>query len=417
MDHALEKSQTEKIGPCGFTPEELLELYRSKSGASKEIVFEADDVRGLTGEALEKRRGIVRELVARARAAGHPQNHVFAAIGQTQYTSYMKFAAQSISFFLDAAERTEKKTKELCTILNAAAPMTQTEIGGLYTFCRLIGEGKNLPQDWVVLKDLPQFSSELTELCALCEENAELDRNLFTAWKREFNERNAAEYLMRWDFALQKSALLRGRRITAICREIAPCCKLSAEPQEIREALEKLTRYQKNAARIREISEKRAALLPGDCASMPREELLSLKAQALLLQGFCERVRENGCERYRARLTAENRGVLQSFYGTWRTFCEVQSGLYKNFRIDPAKLPVAGDYMTSQIFVCRRWLEHIGALREWIAWNAAKALALENGLQNVVEAYEGGMLHEQVEDAFEKGTYHALYLLSQESGG
>ena len=414
MDYA--QGQIEIIGRCGYSSAELLALYEEKSGSTAEIGFSREEVESLTGEALEKQREIVRELVARARAAGHPQNNVFSAIGQTQYTSYMRFAAQSISFFLDAAERTERKTRELCTILNAAAPMTQSEISGLFNFCRLIGEAKNLPQDWIVQKDLPQFSEELTELCALCEENAGLDQSLFTAWKREFDELNAAELLMRWDSAMEKSALLRGRRISAICREAGAYCKISAEPEEIRTALERLAKYQKNTARIREISEKRAALLPGNCASMPREDLLSLKAQALMLRGFCERVRENGCERYRAKLTAENRGVLQSFYGTWRTFCEVQSGLYKNFRIDPKKLPVAGDYMTSQIYVCRLWLEHIDTLREWIAWNAAKAAANENGLAKVVVAYEGGLLHEQVEDAYEKGLYHALYLLSLENG-
>ncbi|MBQ4257951.1 MAG: hypothetical protein II713_03000 [Clostridia bacterium] len=405
------QDQIETAGQSGYSREELLALYREKSGATEEIAFSREEVEDLTREELDRRRGIVRELVVCARAAGHPQNNVFSAISQTQHTSYMRFAAQSISFFLDAAERTDKKTKELCGILNASAPMTQGEISGLFNFCRMIGEAKNLPQEWIVEKDLPQFSEELLELCARSEENAGLDQKLFTSWKREFLNVSAEELLSRWDYAMRKSSLLRSRRISAICREAGAYCKISAEPDEIHTSLELLARYQENLGRIREIFEKRKSLLPENGESLPREELLSLKAQALLLRGFCEKVRESGCERYRARLTAENRSVLQSFYGTWRTFCEVQSGLYKNFRIDPEKLPVAGDYMTSQIYVCRLWLEHIGALPEWIDYNAEKAVACENGLEKVVAAYEGGMLHEQVEDAFEKGVFHAMCLL------
>ncbi len=65
-------------------------------------------------------------------------------------------------------------------------------------------------------------------------------------------------------------------------------------------------------------------------------------------------------------------------------------------------------WIRGQLELCRNLTDHAGELREWIAWNAAAAEARELGLEPVVEAYVGGMPHEQVRPAYLKAMAKGL---------
>ena len=65
-------------------------------------------------------------------------------------------------------------------------------------------------------------------------------------------------------------------------------------------------------------------------------------------------------------------------------------------------------WIEEQRNLCKTLTAHAGRLKEWITWNSAAADAKELGLEPVVEAYRGGMPHEQVRSAYLKGMARGL---------
>ena len=114
------------------------------------------------------------------------------------------------------------------------------------------------------------------------------------------------------------------------------------------------------------------------------------------------------------RLQQEDIQRLQVFFGTWRTFTEVQGAVYRLFAVNRDKLEPSEDYIGLDIRMCQMWQAEIGKLKDWVRFNAAAAAARESGLEQVATLYEEGLDHSQVLAAFEKGYYRALLGKEQE---
>ena len=65
-------------------------------------------------------------------------------------------------------------------------------------------------------------------------------------------------------------------------------------------------------------------------------------------------------------------------------------------------------WFDSQYKLCADIINHKDDLKEWITWLTVSDEAVQNGLRNIVDAYNSGMEHDAVSGAYYKAIYHHL---------
>lgn len=389
--------------------EEIRKLYNEISETENIIEFDRDDVINLTKEDLEERRELVLDLIRKARRVGHPQNHILSAIGQTVHTPYVSsYALKSFTMYQEAIIKTEEKTAELCEVLDIEYPLTLSEFSRLYALCEAAYEGKNLPIIWLLSDRFFEFTESLGEFLALRNDSINLEEEIYENWVSDIENIDADGILASWKEIEEKSPMVKKVMLAVLLKKLSPYTKTVVETNNAYETLHKVSKLQKNQAAILKIKEEYGELLPSSLR-LSRSDVEIFTQCYETAKNICENLVEKKAEDYLSLLTRDNIALLQSGHAVWKRFCEVRNGIHKALMVDPSRILFVKDFLTTEMNFCEVCKRSLDMFYNWIEWNAAKKKAMQNGLSKVCKAYDNGMIHSVVLDAYEKGLYKALY--------
>ena len=389
--------------------EEIKRIYTEIMGPGDMIDFDSEEVANLTQEDIEYRKELVLDLIRKARRVGHPQNHVLSAIGQTMHTPYVgAYAMKSFLMYQEAIAKTEEKTVEICEKMGIEYPLTLKDFVRIYAVCTAASDGKNLPEIWLLNDNFFEFTDDLKRYLDLRSNSVDIEDDLFEDWTVDIEEIDADGILASWEELKEKSIVIKKMKLAVILKKLSPYSKSGVKEDNAYEALLKVSKLQKNKEEMLKIKEAYQELLPSSFR-LSRNDLEVFYESYEIMKNICEIIEKAQAEDYFMLLTRENLPLWRSGAPVWKRFCELRSGIHKALMISPSKIMFVKDFLTTEMNFCEVCKDRLDMFHNWIEWNAAKKKAIQNGLGKVCEAYENGMIHSAVFDAYEKGLYKALY--------
>lgn len=393
---------------CGWPLRELLLRYETYRDAPDGMTFSLEQISGVDAKTINAWNDLVVRLVSAAQAVGHPSGHPLSGIGQTQYSQHLRVhAPQSLVLYREALEQVKQRAAALCRMMGEPEPRTRTELERLYAFSTILVEMKPLPARWISAPDLAGFLRVLREMIIHGKRERELFSLLSRDWLQDFLRQDGAMLAAAWEKSCGKWSVSRNVEQKRILKHLAPYARQPMEKDKVGPALEALRTYQAENDMVVKLFSECRELLTGlyqeNYTDWSVLERLCVQAQE------CNaRMEAAGCTPLRRRCTEVDWKTVQAFAGTWRTFSEMQSGVYRLFQTADQKAEETETYLEAQQRMCDVWRNALADLQPWTQWRAVCLEACAAGLGMVVHAYEGGCPHAQVVPAYEKALFRAL---------
>ena len=395
------------IGKSGLTLQQVEQALAGLESAPGGISL-SEDVQQWEPEKVARCREILQELVQAGRLVGHPQTCGLRAIEQTKYTEHLRvYATQSLVLYCDALLQVQKKLGLICALLGVEPPKTEEELKNIAKFCAIMIDAKHIPAAWVFSPRLENFLIDLEKMTEDHRIMHECENRILEKWTQNVMELDGIRLWEDWEQAHGKGFFKKRRIESVMQKRLGPYAKVSIDLDDIARCLRELAMYQVREADLLQI----AGRYPDELFGLYYNEnsdfsdIEKFLNQAKRMDQDLKSV--NGYSMLQ-RLKQEDVKNIQVFFGTWRTFTEVQGAVYRLFAVNRDKLEPGEDYISVDIRMCQTWRDEIDKLKDWVRFNAAAAAARENGLEEVVAAYEDGADHDQVLPMFEKAYYTAL---------
>ncbi len=386
---------------------DLVNLYEQYAQAPDIKAFSPEYVRQLTGEDLTRQETVMEQMIAAARAVGHPHDHPLETVCCTLYSQQIRHALPQALADYEAA------ISSLTDPLKAFAAGAGLEVSSYRSIlhalevCRSLQLWLNLPKKWAAEEDLHRCLTDIRQMAGHYLKAREIKEKLLQLWKPEFLELNAKELCLQYDAADAKWFLPRALGIGKIWRKVRIYAAGAVNKEDLRTHLRQLSDYQKEKAAGDGLfslwggslgklyqgadTDYAAVMQAADAADAAQQQLAALRADGL---------------RGRAYALADEIYNLLAVCGN---FTAAREKLYSLLALSCD--PNASDHLANQLQVCSRIRQHSGELKDWIAFNATAEEAALLGLGDVVDAYRGGISHDEILPAYRKAVYKAMAMV------
>lgn len=394
------------LRPSGLSLYDMVSRYEGCRGAKEDISFPVEFARSLKAEDLGRNEGLVGRLTAAGRAVGHPHEHPLSAVGLTSYRHSLRGELEPLTRAYDRAlAEWEASAEALTGALGMEKPVTRDQWTRLGDIARELKGWLDYPAAWAESRAPGAQTALAARAAAHMAAAASLAGTLAEGWNESFLELNGEDLLARWQSSRGKWALARALEQSRVRKLLSPCAKGRPEKEAIDQALTLLVQYRRERAAGEALLEQ-CPELPTDAGTdwaaleaMARAAGESAAHLDALAGGDGLRRRFGG----RKALAPQ----LETFFRCSAQENETRSALFALLEIEEDRL--AGAELTAgRRQLCRELLTHQDELREWTLWRQTCREAEEHGLAPVVRAYEGGLAHEELRGAYERGLYRSL---------
>lgn len=386
---------------CGFTLQELLDLYLSMEESAAEILPDGACVASLGQEQLEEDLDLVGELTDAGRVLGHPCDHPLSAIHRTSFEqSLLGEVDAALQSAQDDLNRLHRAMASFVQSAHLPVPSTQSAWETLLACAGICVGSADLPAVFLDDRQSAQ-AGRVVRYLEIRRRVAGRRNTLRSRWQDAFLELDSQTLIERYDEA-QGRRFGRSRAISLIARELEQYSRTGAVgADEVSGALQELSCYQQERSALR--TQRQALSAPWQdvlrsCGS--EQEVRELMGRAVALRRMIleygpevcgDRARETAAELLQCRDRAEESvGRLTALLDV--RFSEERPG----------------SWLSQNLQLCSALRKERGQLRAKIRYNRIAQRCGQAGLQPVVRAYEEGMDHDQVALAFRRGLCHAL---------
>lgn len=332
------------IQPCGATVFELVDQYEKNCDALDLQPFSEKTLAQINPAGLEEQLTAVDQLIAAAKAAGHPHEHPLQCVQCMQYSQKLRMELpEAVSAYERALGKLNQAVEVCAGGLERPAP-------------------KTLPQ----LRNLAETAQHFLMAHSLRDQ-------LSQTWNDSFFTVDGQALLEEYSTINAKWFLPKLLGMNGLAKRMAVYSAVPVTKEALPEAFARLADYQQ---------EQRSA--------------------DALLQTAGETENPAGDQRQRESL----KEPMEEFVDAWQTAVSARERL--NNLLTLVDSENKAPRIDSEQELCRTLTAHADKLKEWITWNAAAAKAQELGLEPVVEAYRTGLPHEQVRPAYLKAMAKGL---------
>ena len=337
--HTLHTAQ-----PCGATVFELVDQYEKNCSAPDLRPFSEEVLSQINSAGLEERLTAVEQLVAAAKAAGHPHEHPLQCVQCTQYSQKLRME------------------------LPEAVPTYEQALGKLNQAVEVCAAGleRPAPKTLLQLRHLAETAQHFLAAHSLRDQ-------LSQTWNDGFFALDGQALLEEYSAINARWFLPKLLGMNGLAKRVTVYSAVPVTKEALSEAFARLADYQR--------------------------EMRSANALFQAAGGA-----ENPAGDWRPQESLKE--PLEEFADAWQTAISARERL--NDLLTLEDLENKTSWIDSQREMCRTLTAHADKLKEWITWNTAAARAQELGLGPVVEAYCAGLPHEQVRTAYLKAMAKGL---------
>ncbi len=389
----------------GWSLFDLVNLYEENRYAPDIAPFDPEYAAGLHREALAQQDALTERLAASGRAVGHPHNHPLESICRTQYSQQLRGA---IPEQVSGYEASLAALAQPIASLRAATglPMSSyrqlTQAGSV---CTELEKWLKLPPDWAKQESLNHLLTDTEDMANHALRAQELKGRLMQSWKADFLNQDGKALCQSWDDAAEKWFLSRKIGQNGIIRRLKPFMTVPLSDSALREQLGLLAAYQEE---LPQGSRPDCIDALGALFCDENTDYKAIAQAVATARESADALEQQGAARLRTALWNEPalQNGVSAFQTAWNTHLSVREEFYRLLAVSCD--PDAECYVNQQLALCAALRTHAADLKDWIAWNSIAEEAAQAGLGNLVDAYRGGLPHEQLSSAYRKAVSKAI---------
>lgn len=394
---------------AGITLYQMVGLYEENGDAPEIAPFSQEYVTTVSANDLNENLLILERMISAGKAIGHPGGHALAAVGCTQYSQQLRYQlSPALDSYRNAIHTLMQPASALSELIGVKAS-TGEELNALGKMAVCLQSWLNLPRAWAAE---PEPNGILVDTAAMARHflNAKgLADGLLKRWKQDFLTLDGGQLLRDWEENKGKWFLARSMGEKKILKKVNAYALTPATKESLPEELGLLKTYREEMAAGKELASRCGGslgmLYQGENTDYQAVLTAAQQAQSLLPMLGCDvRTRLAGDSAYAA--------PIARFTAAWDSFVLAQKGLYDLLQI---KQTPEGDFLQEELALCARLDVGRDNLKDYIAFNAVAQEATDAGMGSVVEAYRGGMVHEDVLKAYRKALFKAMAMVCIDS--
>lgn len=389
---------------CGLSLFDLINRYEETNNAPEISPFSSEFAKNCTAAQLNAQDTLAEQLVAAAKAVGHPHKHPLQHVSCTRYSQQIRHTLPgAVQAYLEAIGQLRASLAEFAEAIGCSKYATRREIQRLAELAQELDQWRNYPASWAKAESPNKYFIDIETMAKHFCAAADLKKSILAQWKPEFLEQNGKDLAQQWDNATGQWFLPRLMGQNGLVRRLNAMAISAVSKDQLREHLTQLINYQneKSAADglLQTYGSELGHFYAGDATDWQAVQTAAsaarISAQKLDTEYNAESIRKNAPRTPAARTLSD----------TWKDFNSAKDPLYTLLTLTGS---TQGNYLDQEEAMCRAVSENAQNLKDWIAWNAVCTQAQNSGMKNVVTAYKNGMAHEDVLGAYRKAIYKAL---------
>lgn len=394
-----------QIRPCGFSVWELVNRYEDCQQQAVIPSLPAEFAQTATKSSLETQNQLAGRLVAAGREVGHPAGNPLRLVGRADYDPALRAALPPVlSACSETLAQLEQEGRLFAQAVGQQAPERMEQWRRQNQLADTLSAWFELPRAWIFAPEREVLLSDLERLANHRVEAAKLADQLSEHWQAHFLEQNAAQLKEAWDQASLQWFLPRMLAQGRIVKLLRPDCKGTVRKETLSEELLQAKRYQEERKAAQELEDRQRGALSGLEQKSPDELRAMISQTRTLFNILCEFVGE---EQLR---TLSAKPELRELAGAFLDRCIAAKDAWAQAAqlIQPDEAAVEGMTLSELRQAVQDLEGSLDGLRDWCLWNGARTAAVKAGMGTLVEAYTGGLPHEQVEGAWQRAATVAL---------
>lgn len=397
-----------KVRKSGFTFFEMINQYENYAECEDIKLEGLRDVTEIDRIEFEKMERNVERLIVAGRAIGHPCNHPLSVIGLREYSQSIKERLERyINTYLEALKGMQFAVLKFAGENSLKNPETYESLNLMVEKCVQYEIWYQYPAEWA-LQDKHSVFEDIEAMAQHFAAVIDTKEKLLTIWNEDFLKVPVSELLTRYNEAVSKWFLPKMLEINKLAKSLMLYSKGTVDRNHIGENLLLLKKYQDELNEANQLlsiyQQILGNLYQGDDTDW---EDIANKAKSAndKLDDLMKVSPDKEC--IRAIFTNEiNPTLVADIIDLFADMKKSRKQLEDLLVI--SREDTASSWFDSQYKLCADIINHKDDLKEWITWLTVSDEAVQNGLRNIVDAYNSGMEHDAVSGAYYKAIYHHL---------
>ena len=389
---------------CGLSLYDLVNRYEENNDAPELAAFAQDFAKNCTAVQLSAHDTLAEQLVAAAKAVGHPHKHPLQHVSCTKYSQQIRHTLPgAVQAYLEAITELRSALADFAEAIGGSRYTTRQDIQRLSELAQELQQWQDYPDNWAKTENPNKYFIDLETMAKHFCAAEDLKNSILTQWKPEFLEQNGKDLAQQWDNAAGQWFLPRMMGQNGLVRRLNALANSSVPKDQLRDHLTKLINFQKEKAAadtlLQQYSNDLGHFYAGEATQWTTVQAAAsaarISAHTLDTTFSAAAIRKNAARTPAAKTLSD----------AWKEFNTAKDPLYTLLTLNGTS---RGNYLDQEEAMCLAISENSQNLKDWIAWNAVCTQAQNAGLKNVVTAYKNGMAHEDVLPAYRKAIYKAL---------
>lgn len=238
--HALHASQ-----PCGATVFELIDQYEKYSAAPDLRPFSAELLESAQPAQLEQQLAAVEQLVAAARAAGHPHGHPLQCVQCTQYSQKLRIQLpENIASYQCALDELKGAAETCADAIELPLPETLSQLQHLAETAQKLVLWTRLPVSWAMEERVLPYLTQVEEMGRHFLRAQDLRRELSQTWNTGFFDLDGQAMLEEYNAASARWFLPKLLDMNRLAKRMAGYSRGSVAKEQLGQSLARLAEYQ-----------------------------------------------------------------------------------------------------------------------------------------------------------------------------
>ena len=401
--HALHAPQ-----PCGATVFELIDQVEKNRNAPDLRPFSDELLEAAQPAQLERQLAAVEQLIAAAKAAGHPHGHPLQCVHFTQYTQKLRMQLPEDIASYQCALNELKEAAETCAdAIELPIPETLSQVQYLAETAQKLVPWTQLPALWAREEEILPYLTQVEEMARHFLRAQGLRRELSQTWNAGFFDLDGQAMLEEYNTVHAKWLLPKLFGMNALVKRMAGYSGGAVAKEQLAQSFAQLAEYQQEQRQADALFQTYGGGLDDLYTGTDTDWNGVLKTAGEAKQSAAELENLAGGRQLRMRCGGQKelKAPLAAFVDACQTAFSARERVVQLLALQETE---EAPWIDNQQKLCRTLVDHAGELKEWATWTSAAAQAQELGLGPVVEAYCAGLPHEQVRPAYLKAIAKGL---------
>ena len=366
-----------------------------------------DYIANVTQADLESKKKLLYRLTDAGRQLGHPKGHVFAVVGQTEYTQSLRRQLEDAYYeYEKSMDSLQKATAEFTETTGGEQPVSATQWNELLDYADCIFKAEQIPAFLIKGEPLEQIFRKPLEYVSMRDQYINHRNYFLSRYNESILAVDLGTFTQRYAEA-NKKFFGKAKALEEVTSALQQYVKYPVSQEQLAAISAEVGQYRQMTANYESVK----ATLPeywnaylNDSTSIEQLNVLQSEWENQL----------SGIERYSEQLSRlkENGNYSECIEKANKVISARHVMLEKEQVIkDLLKLSIKdneADWIGGKKELIKLLDEHFNELRDWITYRGVKAECEERGLQDICRLYEEGLEHDELIPVFFKSVYKAL---------